>query len=142
MGYYSQVSYAIEFPNEGHLKNFVATFRVIPELKEALDETRVTGRILFFDQDCVKWYEDFSQVRAHTRLINEANDMGYATCFLRIGEEQDGVEHESQDGEHEDYGNSQVCGYDLLSVRTAIVKGFHDDNPVTVDKLLGLTEGE
>lgn len=142
MGYYSQVSYAIEFPNEEHLKNFVATFRLVPELKEALDGTRVAGVTLFYDHDYTKWYGEFADVKAHKRILDEANDLGYATCFTRIGEEDGDIEKDYQDGEHEDYGNDIPNGYEFLEVERRVVKYFNDDNPITVDALLGLTEGE
>ena len=131
MGYYSQVSIAIEFPSTQHLKEFVAVQRTIPDRNLALERWQVVDKVLFYTNEFAKWYDDFPEVQAHMAVLKEANDQGFATSFLRLGEEYDDTEQEFTTGEHSDY-TDPPSGYYLLSAQRHIELEFSSARATSV----------
>lgn len=122
MGYRSNTAYVIRFKDKEQCDAFINLQRAKADkwVNEALDElTRVEDNVLGFHSDCVKWYDTFEDVKAHTMLMQEAvrlfgedspdtpdydDQAGYR--FIRLGEEDD-------DNEIEEGGNSE-CLYEYI----------------------------
>lgn len=115
MGYRSDVKYVIAFPTAEAKIAFMAQVRMIGgALQDAMDETDHTSheRRIYFAEDSVKWYDSYTGVQAHNKLMQMADEQPPELCdgydFVRIGEELDDIETRS--------GGDQPP-YDLISVR-------------------------
>jgi hypothetical protein len=62
-----------------------------------------------------KWYSDFDDVKAWHQLLNEANKLGLATEFVRVGEDPDDIEISQDDGDGDD---GCTCEYVLCTYTT------------------------
>ena len=116
MGYRSEVAYVVCFRTEKLRKEYIALVKAHGgELLEALNECEAPDPFseesearLNFYADYVKWYDDFPDVKAHTKLYEWAlelypDDVGYR--FIRVGEE-------SGDIQDEDAGSNDLIPYD------------------------------
>ena len=105
MGYRSDVFYALAWPNKDHAKEVLAVYatdqRVIDHEVLLLDWTYYDkdGSLLMVYQDeSVKWYEDFEDVQAleHAEELAELfwreRKFPYACKFVRLGEDLEDVE--------------------------------------------------
>lgn len=96
MGYRSDVSIGIAFKDKAHMVNFITKCKLnsvisteeLSYYKVIQNDPPVIG--LYFDN--VKWYEGFEDVDMHTNFIEEANEYGCQTIFLRVGESLDDIE--------------------------------------------------
>lgn len=111
MGYYSEVAYVINFEDKKTLDEYVSMVLVHGDtLATALGECEVvsdehTHRINFY-MSSGKWYDDFSDVKAHHRLMEWAKELYPEKCdwkFIRIGEESGDLQDEESNGEHTPY---------------------------------------
>lgn len=116
MGYRSEVAYVVAFRSKQLRDTYIALVKThggtllealmeceAPEPEVGNDEARLN-----FYCDYAKWYEDYSDVKAHTRIYEWAielypDDCGYK--FIRIGEE-------SGDIQEEDGGTNDLIPYD------------------------------
>ena len=108
MGYRSDVAYRIGFTNKEVLSQFIALVMMkggleAQALKECEIEFQDNGRdecfVNFFQSD-VKWYDNYSDVKAHTWLYTFAVERFPDDCaykFIRVGEDTSDVEDE-EDG--------------------------------------------
>lgn len=116
MGYRSEVAYIVNFRNKEIRDEYIALIKAHGgELLEALMECEAPEPMsedsdapINFYADYVKWYEDFPDVKAHTKIYQWAvelypDDCGYK--FIRVGEE-------SGDIEEEDDGSNDLIPYD------------------------------
>ena len=123
MGYRSEVAYAIRFGSKADMDTFVGVQLVKKDehINEALKELEVTEDmdefVLFFHADDVKWYPDYPDVGAHTRLYHEAVDMFDDACylFLRCGEQSDDIEEDEG-------GKDGWALYDYISVNRPTIQ--------------------
>ena len=128
MGYRSEVAYAIRFGSKADMDTFIGVQLVKkdPHITEALKELEIVDGgadfttdepILFFHADDVKWYPDYPDVGAHTRLYHEAVDMFDDACylFLRCGEQSDDIEEDEG-------GKDGWALYDYISVNRPTIQ--------------------
>jgi hypothetical protein len=110
MGYRSEVAYVIRFKDKAMRELFVSLQRAKanPDINEALDElVEVEDCLLGYHADCVKWYDEYTGVKAHETLMGDSIDLfnkdkditGYR--FVRLGESQDDNE-DREDGNSDD----------------------------------------
>lgn len=132
MGYMSNVAYVIRFKDKAQCDTFInlQLAKADKWLTEAINElTRVEDNVLGFHNSCVKWYDDYEDVKAHHTLMMDslrwfgegdaAGDVPYdeqaGYRFIRLGEENDDntVEEEGNaEGLYEYiewYRNIEVC---------------------------------
>lgn len=101
MGYYSSVGYVIQFKDKEQKDTFVNLQKVKDDtyINNALHELIDNGnnKIGFHNDGC-KWYEDFEDVKAHHRLMEEAGELfpdDVQWLFCRVGEQDDDIETQS-----------------------------------------------
>ena len=98
MGYRSEVAYVIRFKDKEMRDLFVSLQRAKanPDINEALNElAEIEDCLLGYHADCVKWYDEYTGVKAHETLMHDSIDMfnkdeditGWR--FVRLGESQD-----------------------------------------------------
>ena len=96
MGYRSDVSIGIAFKDKAHMTNFITKCKLNSVIStEELSYYRVIQNdppVIGWYFDNVKWYEGFEDVDMHTNFIEEANEYGCQTIFLRVGESLDDIE--------------------------------------------------
>lgn len=78
----------------------------------------VEVEVLDYYGEDVKWYDDYSDVKAWHELIDAAEELGLSTEFIRIGEESNDI-----DVRH----NVQDDAENYLNVSTSIVDDIPDD---------------
>jgi len=124
MGYRSNVVYKIKFFDEATMKLFLAEAKAKEEYRLAfkvedsddygvdINEEKLQIK---YEADSVKWYSEYSDVKAHTALINlaqeyksEEKELEYA--FARSGEEEEDIESYASDN-----------GYDMVWVSRQIM---------------------
>ena len=119
MGYRSDVALGIAFPNSEALIAFASAQRVTGDkyMQEALKEYRVThmssawegGVVLWASFEQVKWYSDYSDVKAHERIIDNAATLDYSTVKIEVGEDLDDVKFEVDYRDKSDGGMLYEC---------------------------------
>ena len=77
----------------------------------------------------VKWYEDYDDVKAHHRLLDEANEQGCAWQFCRVGEETGNIEYESDDA-YDDEGNTINCPDIIMPSQSVYVETEGEPYPI------------
>lgn len=104
MGYYSEVAYVIEFKDKEQKETFINLQKVKADdtintaLRELMNITDNDNNKLAFHIDSCKWYDDFIDVKAHHRLMEEAEELfpdDVNWLFVRIGEQDDDMEQET-----------------------------------------------
>lgn len=102
MGYRSEVAFVISFETKEELDNYLAPRLLDENIREDRDSFfRVAwddASVLFHNED-VKWYDDYKDVQALTRLYKDAVDAGGAYQFIRIGEDMNDVIDETGESE-------------------------------------------
>jgi hypothetical protein len=106
MGYMSNVAYVIRFKDKAQCDTFInlQLAKADKWLTEAINElTRVEDNVLGFHASCVKWYDDYDDVKAHHTLMTDTlkwfsegdstGDLPYdeqaGYRFIRLGEEDE-----------------------------------------------------
>ena len=104
MGYYSEVAYVIEFKDKDQKETFINLQKVKADdtindaLMELMNITDEGNNKLAFHESSVKWYDDFIDVKAHHRLMQEAEELfpdDVSWLFVRIGEQDDDMQQET-----------------------------------------------
>jgi hypothetical protein len=102
MGYRSTVAFIISFKDKETLDNYLAPRLLDENLKQYRDSfERISwddASALYYTED-VKWYDDYKDVQALTRLYKDAVDAGGAYRFIRIGEDMNDVIDETGESE-------------------------------------------
>ena len=119
MGYRSDVALGIAFPNSEALIAFASAQRVTGDkyMQEAITDYRIThmcsawegGVVLWVKFEDVKWYQDYEDVKAHQRIMENARLLEYSTVEIEIGEEINDVRFEVNQGEKSDEGMLYEC---------------------------------
>ena len=122
MGYRSEVAWVLRFRDAEQMNNYVNLLRFKNDnhINEALSEISKDTKhnpILFFTGDCLKWYDDYPEVKAHHYIMEHAyelygDEVGW--MFIRIGEEHNDIE-QRHDGNVDDmwdyiYVNRSIGG--------------------------------
>ena len=94
MGYRSDVAYAIRFKNKEHRIRFMAAQAVDVWIKLE-DFSLIDDETVLLSYEHVKWYPEYEDVIAHTRLLDEAKEQDCGWEFCRVGEEGGDVVYES-----------------------------------------------
>lgn len=155
MGYISDVFYMIEFEDAEKLAGFVAMARMEQEefrydgisdgmlhpytFKDALNEPEMrfhpAGNCLIYEAD-LKWYDSCPEVQAHIALLDYARDQhNAATCFLRIGEDDDDSETDYTD-EQEDWVEGHSHIWDVYINRRIDTYNIERSTSVTLEELM------
>jgi hypothetical protein len=108
MGYRSDVAVAIGFTSREALVAFLATYRLASDpstMDQLMEDFRITelGKtlVLHCNYNEIKWYDGYDDVKRVHKLLSEANEAGYSTAFIRIGEEDNDTESEfNENDEH------------------------------------------
>lgn len=93
MGYRSDVLTAIMFNTREDIVAFSAKYRVAnkePHVSELakFNVLKANNRlVLFAYHENVKWYESYEDVSAILEILEDANDAGFSTLSIRVGEE-------------------------------------------------------
>ncbi len=97
MGYRSTVAFIISFKTKEELDNYLAPRLLDENLKNDRDNfERISwddASALYYTED-VKWYDDFPDVIALTKLYKDTIEAGGAYRFIRVGEEDKDIEEE------------------------------------------------
>ena len=51
-------------------------------------------RLIFTAED-IKWYDNFPEVQAFHKFLDDVTELGYCTEFVRIGEETDDIQQDT-----------------------------------------------
>lgn len=72
---------------------------------------RDAAHTLQFETDGVKWYPSYTEVTRFENFLREVEDLGYATEFIRLGEDYNDIETRYGDGCHYKLGveRTVVC---------------------------------
>jgi hypothetical protein len=101
MGYRSDVAYAIRFKNKEHRIRFMAAQAIDVWIKLE-DFSLIDDETVMLSYEHVKWYPEYEDVIAHTRLLDEAKEQGCAWEFCRIGEDFGDVVCDGDDGKDDE----------------------------------------
>ena len=126
MGYRSDVGYILAFPTKKARDAFVAVHRFKSnEVVQELDKLEETGaQILAFTASCVKWYEDYDDVKIHEEFMRTCVDhFDGAYRFARTGEESGDVE-EISEGDEDLYELCDVYVHSTVVINTEPVDSY------------------
>jgi hypothetical protein len=98
MGYRSTVAFVISFETKEQLDNYLAPRLLDENLKNDRENfSRITwddASVMYHAED-IKWYNEYEDVRALTKLYKDTIEAGGAYRFIRVGEEATDVEEQS-----------------------------------------------
>lgn len=98
MGYTSDVAYVIKFKDVEERDAFVTLMQAKNDqyTNQALEEVEYRyskDPIITFECTYTKWYENYPDVKAHHKLMHDAEELYEAEYrFVRVGEDVDDVE--------------------------------------------------
>jgi hypothetical protein len=124
MGYRSDVAYVIKFDDIETRDNFVTLMLAKNDkwITQALDECEYgydEDPIISFNEEGIKWYESYDEVKAHRTLMREAleiyREKGGRYRFIAVGE--DGQEEFDEDDNEGDL-------YDYITTSHAVITYF------------------
>lgn len=102
MGYRSTVAFIISFKTKEELDNYLAPRLLDENLKNDRDNfSRISwddASALYYTED-VKWYDDYKDVQALTKLYKDTIEAGGAYRFIRVGEDRGDIEDETGESE-------------------------------------------
>lgn len=102
MGYRSEVAFVISFETKEELDNYLAPRMLEEHIRDNRDLFyRVSWDYasVLFHADNIKWYDDYKDVQALTRLYKDAVDAGGSYRFIRIGQDMTDVIDETGESE-------------------------------------------
>ena len=102
MGYRSQIALAIAKEDCKYLKGKMKENK---ELKDFLKmaEIKKSNNAIVISWDWIKWYDEFPEVRAIKDFMYYLSDNDRPYRFIRIGEENDDTEIETNYGDGDNY---------------------------------------
>jgi hypothetical protein len=128
MGYRSDVALGIAFPNKAALTAFASAQLVTGtmEMQEAIKQFGVTHMsagygesvVLWVGMEQVKWYPEYPSVIAFNQIVQNAQNLGYPTIEIEIGEEVNDVTFAFTDGNK---ANGGVL-YECFNIRREIIQ--------------------
>jgi hypothetical protein len=97
MGYRSTVAFVISFKDKETLDNYLAPRLLDENLKNDRENfSRIAwddASVMYYSED-IKWYDDYEDVKALTKLYKDTIEAGGAYRFIRVGEEDKDIEEE------------------------------------------------
>ena len=97
MGYRSTVAFVISFKDKETLDNYLAPRLLDENLKNDRENfSRIAwddASVMYYAED-IKWYDDYEDVKALTKLYKDTIEAGGAYRFIRVGEEDKDIEEE------------------------------------------------
>ena len=142
MGYRSDVTYIIAFPDDQRMYSFIAQAKVLSnteilqsdvaqtdlakwgDMEEALNECAVIPRnivspdpaMIFFSAEAVKWYPSYPDVMSHESLLAlaEVNLRGFQTHRIPLS------------------GRDQRSGYNMTPIATRFIRVGEDTEDVEI----------
>ena len=97
MGYRSTVAFIISFKDKETLDNYLAPRLLDENLKNDRENfsriARDDASVMYHAED-VKWYDNYEDVKALTKLYKDTIEAGGAYRFIRVGEESTDIEEE------------------------------------------------
>jgi hypothetical protein len=97
MGYRSTVAFIISFKDKETLDNYLAPRLLDENLKNDRENfSRIAwddASAMYYAED-VKWYDNYEDVIALTKLYKDTIEAGGAYRFIRVGEEDKDIEEE------------------------------------------------
>jgi len=102
MGYRSTVAFIISFKDKETLDNYLAPRLLDENLKNDRENfSRTTwddASAMYYAED-VKWYDNYEDVIALTRLYKDTIEAGGAYRFIRVGEDDKDIEEEYEESD-------------------------------------------
>ena len=97
MGYRSTVAFVISFKDKETLDNYLAPRLLDENLKnDRKNFSRIAwddASVMYHAED-IKWYNEYEDVRALTKLYKDTIEAGGAYRFIRVGEDDKDIEEE------------------------------------------------
>jgi hypothetical protein len=97
MGYRSTVAFVISFKDKETLDNYLAPRLLDENLKNDRENfSRIAwddASVMYHAED-IKWYNEYEDVRALTKLYKDTIEAGGAYRFIRVGEDDKDIEEE------------------------------------------------
>jgi len=138
MGYRSEVMIALAMPNADHMTELMAAYAILPEVQEhdLLKVWNVTDAgyagmtIVWFYEEYIKWYGDADDIRAILALktlagdFNESRGFEFAYYLLRIGEEDDDIETDTD--QTDDGSDAMEALYNVMGISRSIQNTLKD----------------
>lgn len=97
MGYRSTVAFIISFKDKETLDNYLAPRLLDEHIKNDRENfSRIAwddASVMYHAED-VKWYNEYEDVRALTKLYKDTIEAGGAYRFIRVGEDDKDIEDE------------------------------------------------
>lgn len=147
MGYYSDVLIAVAAACKDDLQAIVARARMenpsgYEKTKPLLDQAKITtveaGAVLWLKLTGVKWYDGFPIVLFINGLFSVADDMGWPSLFIHIGEEHDDTEYDMNEPFADELSDAAVVRNEaLIDIMRAM---FGISRQITTDDSEGETE--
>jgi hypothetical protein len=97
MGYRSTVAFVISFETKEQLDNYLAPRLLDENLKndrENFSRIAWDDASVMYHAEGIKWYDNYEDVIALTKLYKDTIEAGGAYRFIRVGEEATDVEEE------------------------------------------------
>ena len=99
MGYYSEVAYVMAFEDNEKRDAFHELVRLRKdEMSKQLEQYCAKDDRepwITYHQNSIKWYGEFTEIKAHHDMMKLCVECGGAYRFLRVGEETDDIEDAS-----------------------------------------------
>jgi hypothetical protein len=97
MGYRSTVAFIISFKDKETLDNYLAPRLLDEHIKNDRENfSRIAwddASVMYHAED-IKWYNEYEDVRALTKLYKDTIEVGGAYRFIRVGEDDKDIEEE------------------------------------------------
>jgi hypothetical protein len=97
MGYRSTVAFVISFKDKETLDNYLAPRLLDENLKNDRENfSRIAwddASVMYYSEE-IKWYDNYEDVIALTKLYKDTIEAGGAYRFIRVGEEDKDIEEE------------------------------------------------
>jgi hypothetical protein len=95
MGYRSTVAFIISFEDKEKLENYLAPRMLEEYIKDNRDDFyRVDDTSVMYHAEGIKWYNEYEDVRALTKLYKDTIEAGGAYHFIRVGDDDKDIEEE------------------------------------------------
>ena len=103
MGYRSKVAFIISFKDKETLDNYLAPRLLDENLKNDRENfSRIAwddASVMYYSEE-IKWYDEYEDVRALTKLYKGVIEAGGAYRFIRVGEDDRDIDDESGDSDN------------------------------------------
>lgn len=107
MGYRSDVAIGMAFPSREAVTAFLSYVRlggkISPEDLAHYSITEVNDKMTLLHArfEWIKWYESYPDVECHLDVLHMARESGAGTALVRIGENDDDIERDIDNGDYD-----------------------------------------